>query len=381
MQQMRVAIAVLCVAALASASTFELQFTARNWTGLRPVDAHIHHTGYKPVNLGPLTTGTFFYSLNLDAYAHLNGDSLNASAGADAEAIVAYGGVAANTVPIALYAFFDAEAIAHVGLDLSDLASARAAAAAGAVAMLYEGLVEIDQNGNEVSSRSLMAKGLLGSGTMSWEEDSRADSSDRPGAKYYRIKGTDSSSNLVVYFTWIISSEPGYCEYGNTVLVPKGFETIVEIHSYPYVDKANRLRLRIIGANANAEAKAHAFVSSRGVGAYAEASAKATVNGLEAVAEASAWADYSYDALERLAKGQLLPFHGAWSHDDVRAINITFPSGAETIVYDPVLGAGTSPYAVRDAAEASSRHTEDGNAASGVVPAVAALVAVVAYLL
>eukprot|EP00727_Mastigamoeba_balamuthi_P003625 m51a1_g1326 hypothetical protein (324) ;mRNA; r:265656-266931 len=322
---MRTVIVVLCAVALASA--FEFKFIPRNFSSLKPVDAHYHKTDFKPLST-VVTKGTWFYSLNADAAAHADHDTLNASAGASAEAIIA----------------------------------------SGAVAMVYEGLVECDSNGMEISTKTFMPKTLLGTTGMTWADDCRGENN---GAKYYRIKGTDASSSLVVYFTWTISNVPGYSEYGNTVLVPKGFETIVEIHDYPYTDKSNKLHLRILGANANAEAKAHALVSRNGVNAYAEARARATVNGVEAEAEATAWADYTLDALKKLAGGALAPFTNAWSNSDVKRIDIVFPAGAQVVVYDPVLGSGTSPYAVQDG---------DG-AASGVVPALAILVATVVALL
>eukprot|EP00727_Mastigamoeba_balamuthi_P008575 m51a1_g434 hypothetical protein (350) ;mRNA; r:59976-61162 len=345
MQYKTALVALYAVAAVASA--FQLQFTPHSWPGLKPADAQWRRIGAKPLTT-PFSRGSWFYSLNAEAAAQLNHDVINASAHAGAEAIVAYACVTTGqvlpSVPVAAYAFFDADALASVGLNLNDLAHAHAEAAVGAVAMAFEGLVELDNQGNEVSHKSFMSRRMGQSEGMTWVEDGHGDSADHPGAKFYRIKGTDASSGLTVFFTWIVTSEPGYTLYGKAVVVPKAFETIVEIRNYPYATQGSRLRLRVLGANAHAEAQAGAFVSQRGAKAYAEAGVRATVNGVAAVCEAGAWVDYTLDALERLTRGALMPFHGSWDRDDVKRIDIEFPSGAQVIVYDPVLATGTSPY-------------------------------------
>eukprot|EP00727_Mastigamoeba_balamuthi_P014508 m51a1_g9682 hypothetical protein (353) ;mRNA; f:1298967-1300472 len=346
----RTVLMALCVAAVACA--FELRFTPHNWTQLlhlRPLDAGFHHVGAQPL-LNPLTKGSLFYSLNADAAAHLFRTSRNANISADAGAMVAYGCVATGhlvpSVPVSAYTYFDSDYLANFGLDLNNLVQTSGAVAAGAVAMAFEKIVEVDQNGNELSSRSLLSRTFFGHDGMEWAADGHGDSSEHPGAKFYRVRGTDSTSGLTVAFTWVASSVPGYTELGNTVLVPRAFQTIVEIRNYPYTGSNSKLRLRIVGANARAAAQAGKLVSTSGVRAYAEAGARAVVDGVEAHVEVGAWADYTIEALRRLVMGAHTPLQGVWHREDVKRVDVEFPAGAKVIVYSPVLATGTSPNAL-----------------------------------
>eukprot|EP00727_Mastigamoeba_balamuthi_P014432 m51a1_g9613 hypothetical protein (149) ;mRNA; r:1080627-1081175 len=145
----RVVVIALCAAAVACA--FELPFVPRNWTELKPIDAEWRRIGEKPLATR-LTKGSWFYSLSAEAAAHVHRDVFDAQAHVGAEAIIALAAVSTDsitpTVPVTAYAFFDADALATAGLNLNDLAHARAQVAVGAVAMVYEGLVEVDSEGN-----------------------------------------------------------------------------------------------------------------------------------------------------------------------------------------------------------------------------------------
>lgn len=210
-------------------------------------------------------------------------------------------------------------------------------AAAGYIGTAYLALEEVAPNGTVVATKSLQWAGLFQSG-LSWSQTA-SDSSDDT-LNYVTYNATDDNSNVKISITFLISSVAGILNE-NINMAPKSLESVVAISGYPYQSTANSLRLVLgVGSGGATVSVSDNTVYSQNSNVYFALNDQVSVGGTLTKAEISGYSSGNIDSEVDNSnfKSQLQgKYNSSWSFNIVK---VTFPAGANNIVYDPSQGSG-----------------------------------------
>lgn len=207
----------------------------------------------------------------------------------------------------------------------------------------YPMLIEKNAAGLEVKKYSLAGKLTLLDLTksLSWE---KVESSTDGDVKYLVVKGTDSKiAGFSITFTFIVSTKLGYLEYGKTFVHPRSMETVVEIRGWPYAEPTNTLSLVVYAGSGSAAVDATGFVSAAtNSQVYVKFSGRVMVEGKDNTVKLGAWADVTFNEADfPQLSGLKTQLDGRFkSGYSIKRQEVTFPAGANVIIYDPTVGEG-----------------------------------------
>jgi hypothetical protein len=167
--------------------------------------------------------------------------------------------------------------------------------------------------------------------------------------KYGWISNTPTTNSPALYnFTVLSSSVVGKLSYGATV-TPKSSDVILSISNYPYQNSTNQLRLTAVTAfgvlNFNGSSIVSAAANAIALGSgtnqfYFNGATTAEVNGNSASVSvqvtASATVSSSIQKQIQLVYASIKSAFG--SNAGSAVLTATFPAGASSIIYDPVVG-------------------------------------------
>jgi len=219
-------------------------------------------------------------------------------------------------------------------------ANATVNAAEGFIGSVYISLDEITPAGTVAQNIDLK---LLG-----WVVETK--SVGNGGLRYATFKGTNFSPNFAVRTTFVVSDVVGVLDIqaGNGVVTPKSLESLFQIDNFPYKDTKNSVRLYIgvgtAAATFNAQGTVNQLVTGNGQNAaYFTVDSMSQVNGaatqVEIKINTTTQATTSFGNSNLV--GQVTSRYGAAA--DFKIVSVTFPAGANKIVLDPTIGAGSPP--------------------------------------
>lgn len=212
------------------------------------------------------------------------------------------------------------------------------AASWGVVANAYLLLEETAPNGTVVRVQSLREQVF---GDFGWDTNELQTTGS---LKYASYLGKKTSENWEIEITFLLSEIKGKVSLADAVVVPKSLESVVSIKNWPYKDAANTLSLVIVVATGSFTAKGSAIVSGSNEDdqVYFALSTKATVGGKVEDVSVSGYSNAEFDASfsNDNIKAELTGVYGA--NYQVKQVKVTFPAGAQDILYDPTIGAGAT---------------------------------------
>jgi len=293
---------------------------------------------YRPIEFQAFDIAELWLGANYWS-AEVTGTVLNGSV--DLVTGSAYIGI--GGYPFSFLAYFNANYDLAFGIGSgSSFAQLNVSASAGYIGTAYLFLEETDPNGKIVAVKSLKWVIPFIQSGLSWTRGAQDDSDAT--LNYVTYNATDDDSDVKVSFTFLVSSVAGILN-GNIPVVPKSLETVVAISSYPYKNAANSLSLVMGigygGANLTTTRKT---VYSQGSEVYFSLNDKVTVGGEVHQASISGYtyADVDTEVDNNNFKSQLQGrYSNEWSFNIVK---VTFPPGADNIVYDPSMGNGNSAF-------------------------------------
>jgi len=270
--------------------------------------------------------------------AKVSGSILNGSV--DLVTGSAYIGI--DSVPFSFLTYFQDSY--NLSVDISagqNFADLNVVASTGYVGTAYISLEETTPNGTLVNTLSLKwATPIIETG-ITWAQTD-VDSSDGT-LNYVTYNGTDSNSNTKVSITFLISSVAGILNQ-NVQISPKSLESVVAISGYPYKNAANSLSLVIgVGTGGVNGTLSGDTIYASGSNVYFSLSDKVSVGGSLVGASISGYSNGNIDEQVDISsfKSQL---QGRYNSDwTFNLVKVTFPAGADNIVYDPAVGSGNSP--------------------------------------
>jgi len=263
--------------------------------------------------------------------ADVKGNIFNGSADvATGSAYVGLGGF-----PFSFLAYFDVSYSLDIGSG-QDFAGLDVKAAAGYIGTAYLRLEEHAPNGTLVATKSLKWALLNG---FSWRA---SDQQQTGGLNYVVYNATDSASDVKVSISYLVSEVAGILN-GDIPIVPRSLEAVISITGYPYADPSNTLSLVIGvgygGANLTASGRT---VRSAGSDVYFSLSDQVTVAGQKQGVQISGYETADVDA-QTGNSDFLSQLQGKYSGSySFNLVKVTFPAGADHIVYDPSAGNGQS---------------------------------------
>jgi len=252
----------------------------------------------------------------------------------------AYAGVL--TPPSAYLAFFD---VAAQWQGSANAVNASVTGSRGVIGQVFISLEEVPVAGG-AAVQNILLGGLAWVGTDN--------STGVGGLRHLTVKGVQAfgiNPNFAVYVTYIIPDVVGVLNVpGSPIITPKSLESVIMIKNFPYRSTANAVRLNIgIGAAADTatvgiQGTKSSVVSGAGGGAsYFTVDSTVQVDGQITNAKVSAFANRQTSASfgnPNLA-GQIQAKYGAAA--EFKIVSVTFPAGANEIVLDPQIGAGSPP--------------------------------------
>jgi len=309
------AILVAALVAVASASLAETQ----DWTfkgNLSDLEKSGEFTyRFSSLTASPIAGFATWVSASIKAHSSSSGDT-----GADINTIVGQmykGGILQP--PWNWLAFVKA---AYTGTP----AGGDFAATAGALAMAYLSLNEVDPNGKVVTENSLKHGWSL-SNVKPWGTDLSV------------VNMTATINSAEVVFTYVTSNILGQLNYANAIVSPKSLECIMEINGWAYQNPLNHLEMKIGIATIDATVKGNAIITKKGkADVYFTLSDTSIVNGTVHDVEVTKYIEGSFES----------PTLDIWvkalvgTNYKTRITTIKFAAGGKTIIYDPALAQGTT---------------------------------------
>jgi len=199
------------------------------------------------------------------------------------------------------------------------------AATAGALAVAYLSLNEVDPDGNVVSENSLR-RGWSLSDAKTWGTDLTV------------VNVTGSVNGAEVVFTYVTSNVLGQLNYADAIVSPKSLECILEINGWSYKNPLNHLEMKIGIATVDSTVKGNAIITRKGkADVYFALSDTSIVNGTIHDVEVTKYVEGTFES----------PTLDIWvkalvgSTYKTRITTIKFAPGGKTIVYDAALAQGS----------------------------------------
>jgi len=179
--------------------------------------------------------------------------------------------------------------------------------------------------------------------TLFW---TTSDAQNNDSLKYITYQGLDGFG-FNIYITFILSDILGYVNYGNALVTPKSFESVVEIPNYPYTDPKNYLSLVIgvVSGSASVQNYGSAYVLQCGTGdgaVYLSLSNKAIINNSSVSVNVSPFADANATDLDN--NNVIIQAQTKYQAQlNIKLVTVDFPANASSIIYDPTIGSGIPP--------------------------------------
>jgi len=223
-----------------------------------------------------------------------------------------------------------------------NITSANATVAEGFIGSTFISLDEVTANGSLIQSIALQSLGF-----------SITDQNLLTGLRYVTFTGaTLLHLGFQVTVSYIATNQVGVLNVGAVaVLTPLSIESVINITNFPYVSKANSVRLNIgIGSQAltlQLDGTFTHFVGGSGTSAtYVTVNNQVLVNGVVKPASVSRFIDVAQmtDFGNGDIAGQITAKYAAAA--SFKIVSVTFPPGAASIVFDPAVGAGSPPPSV-----------------------------------
>jgi len=251
-----------------------------------------------------------------------------------------------GTVPVSYLGYIDAQFNANKQVDAlsgTDVTSYNYSAAGGFILTAYQRIEELDPSGNVV--RTLTLKDLV------WDVTG-GNSTD--GYLHYVTLNAQNplfqtllKSGESVTMTFLVSEILGQVSVaGVTVdVTPKTLESVIQINGWSYTSSSNNLAFVAgVGTGSSAGDSTGSVTVASGSGnnqVYANFAHQAMVSGTwkDATVTATSTSDFSLVTDDASIQAQASSvYKGSYN---LQVVTISFPAGAESIVYDPTQGSGT----------------------------------------
>jgi len=337
-----VVLAVLAAAVLASS---EIDFSFKSGENLTDAEANFQyryqkafvlHNGLSVLPL-PLPTDVFLWtSVSVDAKA------------ADSKALAkadALGGVAIppnrGFFPVGVVGFGTGKAAAQVKFSDNILSTAK---------FLAEGDFKGDFNAGVVAMAAFTiaeftSKGEYVEGTAVALSDNSCDpeSIESDGISGMTCTMTPKGTDAKVTVTYVTSEKAGILKYGNTPVSPRSMEMIIKVDGFKLTSKKNHIRMLLgfLSASGSAEVDGNAKVikNKDADDVYVAASEYAVIDDKRVEVDVSIKSGHedlgSVEAILEATLGGSL---------DTQLVNVDFPAGEESFIYDPAAGSGSNVY-------------------------------------
>jgi len=242
-------------------------------------------------------------------------------------------------VPLAFLAYWTSQITFSHGLNFAKL---NVSEAAGFVGSTFIALEEHLPNGSYVSSQYL-ANGY----GVTWSNPPTcvSPSTQNPQISYATFVGTPASGTWSITITTVISNVVGVLSYGNTVVAPKEFVTLVQIENWPYQSTDNYLELIMGVATAEGTDTANGyFYGSGSTSVYFTLGASATSEGSNQGVRSTGFSSLDYSGYASIIRNTTLfaqasnKFQAAAT---VELVGVIFPSGSSDLTYAVDMGSGT----------------------------------------
>jgi len=220
----------------------------------------------------------------------------------------------------------------------------------GYIANSYIFLTEKNPSGAVVKVQSLAQEIVKLGSYFDWDIGG---AQSNGGLKWATFTGGPTGQSWKINLTFVVSDVIGVIDYAQAIVSPKSLESIVQITNYPYQNAGNTLSLTIGIATGSANAQGSIIVSGSSQNKVSFAvSNTAIVDGSTRSISVSSFSsgDFDTDFGDSNLKAQLDDKYSG--NAEIKLVTVTFPAGANNIIYDPTVTAGEtiSEYIERSAA-------------------------------
>ena len=153
------------------------------------------------------------------------------------------------------------------------------------------------------------------------------------------LKGTDAK----VTITYVTSEKAGILKYGNAPVSPRSMEMIIKVDGFTLYDKNNHIRLvlGLLTASGKGEVEGNAKVikNENTDDVYVAASEYAVIDDKRVEVDVNVKSGFSdLGSVEAVLQATI------GGSIDTQLVNVDFPAGEESFIYDPAAGAGSNVY-------------------------------------
>jgi len=176
-----------------------------------------------------------------------------------------------------------------------------------------------------------------------------ADESCKPEAiKEDEIKGmtctmTPKGTDAKITVTYVTSEKAGILKYGYTPVSPRSMEMIIKVDGFKLSDKKNHIRLvlGLLTASGKGEVEGNAKVikNENKDDVYVAASEYAVIDDKRVQVDLSIKSGH-----EELGSVEAMLSATLGGSLDTQLVNVDFPAGEESFIYDPAAGSGSNVY-------------------------------------
>jgi len=195
-------------------------------------------------------------------------------------------------------------------------------------------LEEVNANGTTVNRVNL--------GTLQWSAG--ASSAGKGGLNYFSVTSYQRQTGQNITVTFVISDVTGILNItGEPIVTPKSLESIIQISNYTYKSLSNSLKLTIGVGSGEANLQiTGTFTSGSGANqTYFSLQGVAEIDGQTKSVNISGFVKGNANSLNNNIGAQVTAKYGRAAN--FQLVSVTFPAGASSITYDPVIGSGTMP--------------------------------------